>query len=73
MSRASQRGRTFGIWCGVVSIVTGAACAPFVVLGSIGLRTVLILALSIVTQVVSGATLLYAALAARDADQLTDG
>jgi hypothetical protein len=60
------------VWAGVVSIVTGATCAPFVVLGSIGLRTVLILALSIVTQLVSGATLLFAALAARDTDRMTN-
>lgn len=72
MSSQPRASRTFGVWAGVVSIVTGAAAAPFVWLGSIGLRTVLILALSIITQLVSGATLLYAALAARDTDQLTD-
>lgn len=68
---ARSASRTFGVWAGVVSIVTGAACAPFLLLGSDRLRVVLILGLSIVTQLVSGATLLYAALAARDTDQLT--
>lgn len=61
------------MWCGIISIATGFAAAPFVWFGSISLRTVLILALSIITQLVSGATLLYAALAARDTDKLTNG
>lgn len=73
MSSQPRASRTFGVWAGIVSVVTGVACAPFIVLGSTALRTILILALSIVTQVVSGAALIYSALAARDTDQMTNG
>jgi ATP/ADP translocase len=70
MTGQAKTSRTIGIWAGGISIVTGLACAPFVVVGGNTIRTILILALSIITQLVSGATLLYAALTARDTDQM---
>lgn len=72
-SSAASGSRTFGIYAGAVSIATGIACAPWLVLGDEAIRVWLVLILSIITQVVSGATLLYAALAARDTDRLTNG
>jgi hypothetical protein len=69
---STRTSREVAVWAGVVSIATGAACLPFLVLGSDRLRVVLILALSIITQLVSGGTLLVAAWAARDTDRLVD-
>jgi hypothetical protein len=67
----SQSQRTWGIWAGGFSIVTGLVTVPWLVLGDDSIRVWLVLVLSIITQLVSGATLLYAALAARDTDKLT--
>lgn len=73
MSDGAKQSREVAVWTGWIGIAIGLAAAPFLVLGSNELRVVLILALSIVTQLVSGGGLLVGAWAARDTDKLTDG
>lgn len=67
-----KRSRIVAVWIAWLSIATGVAAAPWLILGSSELRLVLVLALSIITQVATGASALFAAWAARDTDRLTD-
>lgn len=71
MATAAKRSREVAVWTGWVAIATGIAAVPFVVYGSNALRVIVILVLSIITQLGTGAGTLFAAWAARDTDRLT--
>ena len=71
MSSEASRSRHVAVWVGWLSILTGILCIPLLFLGSGSLKIIGVLFLSIITQLGTGATALFAAWAARDTDKLT--